>query len=726
MARLPVSCAPMNDESLLGFVLRLSSANFYHTPRYICYEAGAPRSQWNRPSAGFPALSLVPLIGGYEPELDCLNYRKSVGGAVRYYLLGHDLGRSADMMRLAEPVVCVQCVREDRYQRAYFDLSASVACPRHGCLVTQVCPGCRGPLIWYRHGLLECQCGTDLSVAETYAADAKLIELMRLIEVRLEDRSCTAGRLEGQIPAPTLEVLPLSDLLKVVDVLGKAGVGCGESLNEQVSGLGKVRAATRILTDWPSGLRQWMVSLKALNGADPLPSPIYAAYQTLFKHRWLSEGMRALKADFLQASSDLWAVAENVNRMCSARAKASGAVVPRRRLSEESLKRPAPGVRKVAKLLGIPESTLHVLRDRGLYGKPATPGRRQLWGMDDAGTFAARLRALVPEIACSVGTRLDVLLGLKFRNPAAKADLIEAVLTRKIRVIGSDGGKAASLLLDVEQTEQFIHMLRVREGDGTYSFPEAAAEIGLEMGVIGSAVTAGLLESVLVDGRIRVTRASIQRFRELHVPVVEIARSFGTTSHWLAAHIEGLDIDVIKLARPSGGIPQPVVARNELPRIDAAWAGLKQKEASLAAPRTASPQESPVARLQAYLDRMARSGERLPRHGGKLDRARIARECRIVRDNLYTRQELVDVLASADLRECKALGVESLAPASIVRAYLEACRAAGTRLPRNHLGHPNKVAIAKACELSPSVIYGNQVVAGLLAEFDRAEQADAS
>jgi hypothetical protein len=310
--------------------------------------------------------------------------------------------------------------------------------------------------------------------------------------------------------------------------------------------------------------------------------------------------------------------------------------------------------------------------------------------------------------------KLETLLGLKFRNQAAKADLVEAVLWGKLPVVGLDGDKPSDLLLNRVEADRWIREIRVREGGGTYSFPQAARQIGLDSAVIPAALKAGLLEGTKVGELIRIPVASVARFQELYVAVVHISVQLKRSVRRLTRFIERNGLNVIYLARTGSGITQPVILRETQARIEELWNEERAKEAARKRVPPADLERDRMATLTKYLQRMKARDKALPRHGGKFDRSAIARACGFHRNDFYGRSELTKLLVDADVAEQKEKGLELLKPIEVLRSYLAECHRTRKSIPRTPNGKPNKLAIAIACSIDRKIFYKDAVARGLI------------
>ena len=463
-------------------------------------------------------------------------------------------------------------------------------------------------------------------------------------------------------------------------------------------GIGKVGAAAKLLRQWPSGMNLWLQSIKETHAADPMPAPIRRIYSTLFRKRQMSVGLRQLKEGFLLLCSQHWATAMIAEPVSKRPARARGA--------ENAPSRHVALQRAASAALGIPTSTLNILRDRGVYGDEVQYGKRHTWRQEDVRVFRSRLLALADGVpAGGTAVKLGALLGLKFRNHAPKADLVEAVLNGKLPVVGLDGGKPSDLLLNRVEADRWIQETRAREGGGTYSFPQAALQIGLDSAVIPAALKVGLLEGTKVGGLIRIPAASVARFREQYVAVMHIGVQMKGSVRRLTRFIERNGLNVIYLARTGSGIKQPVILRETQSRIEELWNEERAKEAARKRVPPADLEEDRKATLTKYLQRMKARNKALPRHGGKLDRSAIARACGFHRNDLYVRAQLAQLLDDAGLAEQKEKGLDLLKPIQVLHSYLAECLRTRQPIPRTPNGKPNKLAIATACGIDRNLFY---------------------
>ncbi len=334
---MPLLCRtprPQPTESLFGFVLRVSEANGYETPRHIWKIAGMPRGSECAPR--FPTEPLAAVLGFERDALHPLAYRGDLECRGSFKILSHSLGDDlrSGPLRLKHPAFCPHCVSETGYLDAFWDLSAAVACPIHGSDVLTVCPACRTRIEWERPGLLTCSCGGSLLDATPPVASPLVIELMRLLLSRLRGRTGPIANARG-LPLEHLAAMPFFALLRLIAVLGdiaasekakrvrrlrvpavqRAVVAAGTApIKSSVPECptARVAAAVQILSDWPNGYHEFLRTLGEHNLASAQRSvgmrkQFADFYETLFKNRpVMREHAAFLREEFIAFGLQHW------------------------------------------------------------------------------------------------------------------------------------------------------------------------------------------------------------------------------------------------------------------------------------------------------------------------------------------------------------------------------------------------------------------------------------
>jgi hypothetical protein len=140
---------PYADESLPGYLVRLTEANHYALP------------QWWLSLAGFPS----NLLAGWQR----LHRSETTFGrlAALTGLLVHRLNDWREETFTGAPLrtcyaqLCPLCLAEDAYCDRLWDELAVTVCPRHHVALLDRCPTCRQRIRWQRGRVSGCRCGTD-------------------------------------------------------------------------------------------------------------------------------------------------------------------------------------------------------------------------------------------------------------------------------------------------------------------------------------------------------------------------------------------------------------------------------------------------------------------------------------------------------------------------------------------------------------------------------------
>ena len=165
---LVVRSRPKSDESLFGFLLRLTELNSYPTPIVILNEAHLDWKffYYNRildeHNSKFDRL--IQLTRITPNELKELLYTPATKRSeVRV------LGRSVPhiLIRVSHPKVCPACLEQSPYCRKHWELAPFTSCAIHNRTLLQECHACLRPIRWYRERVCYCPCGADWRQART-------------------------------------------------------------------------------------------------------------------------------------------------------------------------------------------------------------------------------------------------------------------------------------------------------------------------------------------------------------------------------------------------------------------------------------------------------------------------------------------------------------------------------------------------------------------------------
>lgn len=158
-------------ESFNGFLLRATSMNGVRDPSWLL-RMGRRAARSSDPS---DFLKIAHLTGAAVDALDSVT--------------GPDAALPNDVIDVVHPRICTACLSKQPWARRVWDVHAVVACPDHGTLLLDVCPGCGERLTWRRPELTRCRCGQDLLAVPRPEAASSLVKSAAVLAALMEGRS---------------------------------------------------------------------------------------------------------------------------------------------------------------------------------------------------------------------------------------------------------------------------------------------------------------------------------------------------------------------------------------------------------------------------------------------------------------------------------------------------------------------------------------------------------
>ncbi len=274
MSRLVVTGLPlMGEESLRGFLLRLSDANVMGGLAAFKRLAGLPSSLASRPCDLSRLSGVTGLDTGSLEALACwpvpgCDGETAIGPAAR--VLAGD--RNLSLGKL-----CPDCLADRGSVRRVWELRAIVACSEHGTLLISRCPLCSRRLGWDRPGVFRCRCNADLRQAVAPRALPELVAVARRLG-DLHDRMAGDDGLDLRAAARLAWFCGSRDGARTLwrsRFLARP---------EPTEAAPIVAAGAEAFLDWPQGFHRWLskvarpgeASQRAMLG--DLPAAVAAAF----------------------------------------------------------------------------------------------------------------------------------------------------------------------------------------------------------------------------------------------------------------------------------------------------------------------------------------------------------------------------------------------------------------------------------------------------------------
>ena len=157
-----VGITPYPDESLAGFLFRLTVAQGYLSTNHMLAPTGDV-SPTNRPEPALLA-NYAKLSGCKISELEPLGWGPPHPhrGSFRGRSLPNAMFRGTREYSRAR-CACPQCLDESDHHRAWWDIVAISACPAHSARLIDACRRCGMSFSWKRgRDLRACKCGADI------------------------------------------------------------------------------------------------------------------------------------------------------------------------------------------------------------------------------------------------------------------------------------------------------------------------------------------------------------------------------------------------------------------------------------------------------------------------------------------------------------------------------------------------------------------------------------
>jgi hypothetical protein len=216
--RLLFTEEPFEDESFIGYIMRLAELNEIPELRWILKLAGMDKLydykyKYNSDFRVDPTL-LSKLTGVSEAKLKNLLYLHEQGR--KRHIVGNLIVFGQPIQHYfvlrQKPKICPVCLMEQIYCRKVWELSPVTACPIHQCVLINHCLKCKRLISWTRPNINICQCGFDFRESEIILLDTKELRLSQYIHQKFR-LPCS---LQESIFKYPLNTLPLKDLLTLL------------------------------------------------------------------------------------------------------------------------------------------------------------------------------------------------------------------------------------------------------------------------------------------------------------------------------------------------------------------------------------------------------------------------------------------------------------------------------------------------------------------------------
>lgn len=153
---------PKKDESLVGYIIRLTEANGYDYPKWILQNAGwkidLNNGGWIRIINSYVKYDKFYEISG-RTSIEEKQIIKNIAFYPDFIILNRFLYCESSKF-------CPACLREADYYRKNWDYYFINICPKHRIYLVDLCPSCNQKIKWNRSSVSTCSCGYDIKLFE--------------------------------------------------------------------------------------------------------------------------------------------------------------------------------------------------------------------------------------------------------------------------------------------------------------------------------------------------------------------------------------------------------------------------------------------------------------------------------------------------------------------------------------------------------------------------------
>lgn len=546
LKRFPLIVAHKSDEPSYGLLTRTAGHNGTRLYPAVFAQYGIKyRYGVHNIDAGAVAASC-------QANLAAVAFASPVAGTKSAEIMGQVVHR--DHFSTVRRRWCPECLREDPYHRAWWDIVAITCCPRHGIELEDRC-GCKARDAWQTFGTTHCQKGHDMRAVAQRHVPAEDLTADRYLVARLTGRSDCDGGL--------LDTIAMGVAIIAMERIGQAW-------HDEDGGLRKARLAVgtrrlmcigfRILTnpeaEFPKlldnpgkragnwgihkaygQLHNWVMTLDASPFATALQEILFAHANSkvvvktgsILAPDDRSLGYRLEEASELAGMSagKFRRIAIEMGLIPSTGIRGRPARLNREQVHDIAVRFHGSKTRdQVADELGITYSAIMPIIEDGLLVPLMRAGQSGLNSWDFPAAAAETLLATMPAVVESESASELVPLPVAAQQARLTVSMaINMVMTGELLVRGLDA-TAVGLQRHMVDVSEVAQAGRRRRLPG-HSKQEAAKLLGLHSNALQDYVKQGIIATVTHGKEVIITADEIARFRRDYVAVPELSEILG-------------------------------------------------------------------------------------------------------------------------------------------------------------------------------------------------------
>jgi hypothetical protein len=214
---LPIEGTLIENESLMGFVLRLSEMNHLNGVQWLSRILEKTRI-FHLSSDQIPLVSWI--FGTPFEQLQNASITSiKVNRKIHWQVYSHVITRSY-LIRHRTPQICPKCIDEFGFIRKVWDLCLATCCQKHLVLLIEKCEKCKKKISWNRYSISLCNCGYDFRKSSTTLIPLEESIISEWLEEKLSHHRFLVPNITKNVPISQLELLSLDGALRIILAIG--------------------------------------------------------------------------------------------------------------------------------------------------------------------------------------------------------------------------------------------------------------------------------------------------------------------------------------------------------------------------------------------------------------------------------------------------------------------------------------------------------------------------
>jgi hypothetical protein len=249
---------PHRDESLSGYILRLTDENNYENSTWIYGFMDIPKKK---------IVKLTPYKGNLKSLGMLTEVKEEELWKLTYY---YDLKESNEMQYNKAfnygvnnyiDKFCPKCLNQHMYHKRIWNYSINMLCIEHNCLLISHCPHCQKGISPTRKKLSECDCGYNLSN----------LPIIKIYDNHLQHMGKTINDIYSKKVAQESNIFLGLNFVQVINLIitlwfRKKGCNINEKLNhnlslQNLSHFNSLKETYYIFNNWPNNYYDFLKSL---------------------------------------------------------------------------------------------------------------------------------------------------------------------------------------------------------------------------------------------------------------------------------------------------------------------------------------------------------------------------------------------------------------------------------------------------------------------------------